>query len=203
MFRLMRGIYQQNDELQQTGGFFLTWAGENYVAASAMAFRRELDTQSGTENLLHLLREMRARPSVISRARFRSGWTGNLKLYTADHGFEVFPIIRDGSTPEADHIDPASIDADLDKLQSVDAVLEHVQTTVAHRVPERPNALVPTFDEFHKAIDVVHEVFGRYYMLLTHKALISFEPAIQYDEFAPFRFAWISDPEHFDSTRCE
>jgi hypothetical protein len=73
-FRLMRGIAAQNQRLQDTGGFFLQWMSDNYVAASAIAFRRELDTQSGTENLVHLLREMRARPSVISRARFVSTW---------------------------------------------------------------------------------------------------------------------------------
>ena len=77
MFRLMRGIYDQNPDLQNEGGFFIQWAAENYVAASAIAFRRELDTLPGTENLFHLLREMRERPTVISRARFCSTWGGN------------------------------------------------------------------------------------------------------------------------------
>src|SRR4051812_46079338 len=69
MFRLMRGIYEQNPDLQEQGGFFLQWAADNYVAATAVAFRRELDTQAGTENLYHLLQEMRRRPDVICRAR--------------------------------------------------------------------------------------------------------------------------------------
>ena len=75
LFRLVHGVYQQNDHLQHTGGFLFQWMADNYVAASAMAFRRELDTQAGTENLIHLLREMRDHPSVISRARFRATWS--------------------------------------------------------------------------------------------------------------------------------
>src|SRR4051812_34607779 len=64
MFRLMRGVYEQNQELQNSGGFFINWAAENYVDAASMALRRELDTQAGTENLWHLLCEMRDRPAV-------------------------------------------------------------------------------------------------------------------------------------------
>ncbi len=29
MFRLMRGIYDQNPDLQNTGGFFLKWSADN------------------------------------------------------------------------------------------------------------------------------------------------------------------------------
>jgi hypothetical protein len=73
----------------------------------------------------------------------------------------------------------------------------------AHRKPERPSAQVPRFGDFHAAVDVVHEVLSRYYLILTHKAVITFEPSAQYNVYEPFRFAWITDPELFDYKRCE
>jgi hypothetical protein len=88
----------------------------------------------------------------------------------------------------------------LDKQQ---AVLAHVQTTVAHRVAPNQSIPVPTYTEFHAAIAAVHEVFGRYYTLLTHKTLMSFEPEPQYNEFEPFTKAWIEDAQTFDHKLCE
>ena len=204
MFRLLRGIYSQNPDLQHAGGFFLRWAADNYVAASAMALRRELDGRKGSENLYHLLREIRAHPTVICRARFRNTWNGlQNEYYNADREFDQMPIIKVAADPDADHIDPASVDDDIRKLMSEDEVLDHVETTFAHRAPVRQDAEVPTFGDLHHAIEVVREVFGRYYLILTHKALVFFEPTAQYNVFEPFRSPWIPDPERFDYGQCE
>jgi hypothetical protein len=202
MFRLMRGIYEQNPELQDTGGFFITWAADNYVAAAAMALRRELDSQPGTENLLHLLEEMRDRPTVISRSRYRASWGDAARRQEADRGFDSLPIVRKDNQ-ENDHIDPKSIVADLDVLAAQDLVLTHVQTTVAHRAPPRPDARIPTFGEFHGAFDAVRDVVQRYYMILTHRVVVTFEPLAQYNVYTPFRSPWITDSEKFDYTRTE
>jgi hypothetical protein len=201
MFRLMRGIYEQNTNLRNTGSFFLTWAAYNYVAASAMALRRELDVQDGTENLFQMLCEIRARPTVLSRARFRSTWTGTSEYLTADRAFDRLRIIRHRDRPDFDHIDPDMIVDDLRRLRAQDAVLTHVQTTIAHRAPPRPDAPVPTFAEFHAALDAVGQVFERYYTILTHATLMSREPEEQFDIYEPFTFAWIADPGHFDRER--
>jgi hypothetical protein len=201
MFRLLRGIYEQNPELQQKGGFFVEWAVDNYVAAAAMAFRRELDTQPGTENLFHLLCEMRDRPSVISRARFRKTWGAELEHFTADKAFDTFPILQAANRDE-DHIDPASVVADLATLAQQDDVLMYVQTTVAHRIPNSRNPTVPTFGDFHAAVQVVSDLLARYYVLLTHSEMTTFEPVAQYDEFEAFTKAWISDPKSFDFSKC-
>ena len=205
LFRLVHGVYQQNDHLQHTGGFLFQWMADNYVAASAMAFRRELDTQAGTENLIHLLREMRDRPSVISRARFRATWseTELNDAWNANRAFNAYPHVEHADGPNQDHVDPDAVAADLVVLEEQDRVLEHLQTTVAHRVPELQGASVPTFAEFHAAIKAIGGVFQRYYTLLTHSTLLDLEPAAQYDEYEMFTFAWISDPERFDYEKAE
>jgi hypothetical protein len=203
MFRLMRGIATQNPQSQANGGFFLQWAADNYVAASAMAFRRELDTQPGTENLLHMLREIRRRPQVISRQRFRASWGNRDREHQeADRAFDTFPIIR-FEDPLLDHLSPDAVETDLGRLGAQDAILEYVQTTVAHRVPERPNLDVPTFGDFHAAVEIVREVVDKYYLLLTHRSVVTYEPVPQYDVFAPFTAAWIPNPEAFDYEAAE
>ena len=205
LFRLVHGVYQQNDHLQHTGGFLFQWMADNYVAASAMAFRRELDTQAGTENLIHLLREMRDHPSVISRARFRATWseTEPNNAWNANRAFNAYPHVEHADGPDQDHVDPDAVAADLVVLEEQDRVLEHVQTTVAHRGPELQGASVPTFAEFHAAIKAIGGVFRRYYTLLTHSTLLDLEPAAQYNEYEIFTFAWISDPERFDYEKAE
>jgi hypothetical protein len=204
MFRLMRGVAVQNAELQRTGGFFLQWAANNYVAASAMALRRELDGRSGAENLFHLLHEMRQQPEALSRARFRSTWTGRLEHYTADTAFDDLRIIRSPDDRDADHIDPSLIDEDLERLKSADDVLEHVQSTIAHRMASREDAPAPTYAELHEAHDVVWQVIARYYRILTHKVVMFREPTeIGFSVYAPFEFAWVPDRETFDYGRCE
>jgi hypothetical protein len=195
-------VFDQNRQLQETGGFMLQWAADNYVAASAIAFRRELDTQRGTENLYHLLCEMRDRPEVVCRSRFRQTWSGRLELYTADQAFEEFPLERHPTDRELDRFSREQVVADLATLAAQDKVLEYIQRTFAHRVPQNPRGDVPTFAEFHRAVEAVRNVFHRYYTLITHRTIANFEPEPQYDVYEAFTFPWI-DTSTFDAQRCE
>jgi hypothetical protein len=49
----------------------------------------------------------------------------------------------------------------------------------------------------------VQEVFTRYYLILTHRVLMTCEPVTQYDIYTPFRSPWITDSEKFDYSRTE
>ena len=120
-----------------------------------MAFRRELDTQAGTENVIRLLREMRDRPSVISRARLRATWSETKPDYAwnANRAFNAYPHVEHADGPHQDHVEPGADAAGLVVLEEQDRVLQHVQTTVAHRMPHLQVASVPTVAEFHAAIE--------------------------------------------------
>jgi hypothetical protein len=61
---------------------------------------------------------------------------------------------------------------------------------------------VPTFGDFHAALEAVGQVFERYYGILTHVTLMAREPEEQFDIYEPFTFSWIADPKHFDHRRC-
>ena len=203
MFRLLRGIYQENSELCETGGFFLKWAADNYVVASVMALRRELDGQAGAENLFHLLCELRDKPSVICRARFKATWEEGREQDIADRAFEELQIVRHPEDPDRDHIDPAMVREDLLTLQGLGRVVEHAQTTVAHRMPAISSEQIPTFGELHAAIEALRTVLRRYYLMLTHQSIAMFEPTEGFNLYVPFRSAWIRDAEAFDYKRCK
>ena len=124
-------------------------------------------------------------------------------LFRSSKEFDRLPIVRDASDPDRDHIDPRMIDTDLKKLTAQEQVLTHIQTTIAHRVPESPGVAVPTYGAFHDAIKAVEKVLGSYYLILTHKSVVNWEPVPQYDVLKPFGFPWIRDPKQFDYKHCE
>jgi hypothetical protein len=92
---------------------------------------------------------------------------------------------------------------DLEVLNAQELVLTHVQTTLAHRAPIRADAPVPTFGDLHASVDAVRQVFHRYYAILTHRTVVTFEPVAQFNVYTPFNHPWIADPERFDYCRSE
>lgn len=63
----------------------------------------------------------------------------------------------------------------------------------AQDVPVRSERKHPSFSELDKAIDVLFDLFIKYYLILTATALASVEPVPQYDLLGPYRIPWI-DP---------
>jgi AbiU2 len=80
-FREIQDMFRKNKELNKIGGDVYEWLLGIWGRDVLMAIRRELDTQSGTINLVHLLREIQDRPDVLTRrrwlARSSSRKTGN------------------------------------------------------------------------------------------------------------------------------
>ena len=203
LFRLMRGVFAQNEQLQQTGGFLWDWMARNYTSGSAMAFRRELDTQGGTDNLFKLLNEIKKRPTVISRKRHRQTWGSELVQGLCDSDFERHRLIQHSENPELDHIDPAVVQDDLDELERrTKLVLDYVQATILHRTAKEQDKKI-TYGDFHEAVDAVDGMFKKYYVILTHRALVQSEPTAQYNEFEALTFPWIPDTDSFYYDQCK
>jgi hypothetical protein len=73
------------------------------------------------------------------------------------------------------------------------SVKDYVDRHVAHSEDPGP---VPaqttlTLSEVHSAIDVIGDLFRRYYSLFTAASMLELEPIIQHDWLAPFREPWI------------
>lgn len=197
MFRLLRAIFATNPGLSDKGGFVLQWMANNYVDATLMLLRRELDQQAGTENLRNLLIDMIERPTVLTRARYRSKWglEGPFDRSHADRVFDRFNPRRVVGDADADHIDPDAIRADLERMfTSAERLRVYAEKTRAHRTPERNvDTTGMTFNTMHDAIADVRSVIGKYYSLLTLNSIAQWEPVPQYDTLEPFIEPWVVD----------
>ncbi len=197
MFRLLRAVFDKNENLSEEGGFIFNWFAENYVHAALMLLRRELDRQAGTENLRKLLFDIIDHPAVLTRARYRARWGDEARFdrEQADRAFDSFKPKRVDRDPDADYIDPDVVKADLDRLVAdTERLREYAERTRAHRTPERNvDTSDLTFGALHKAIADVRGVVGKYYALLTLNTIPSWEPVPAYDTIAPFMKPWVVD----------
>jgi hypothetical protein len=197
MFRLVRAVFTTNERLLEEGGFVFNWVAENYVEATLMLVRRELDKQAGVENLKNLLLDMIENPTVITRARYLTSWghDGPFDRWHANQVFDGFNPVRIVGDPEADHIDPAIVRADLKRVDaSAEGLREYAERTRAHRTPGPAiDTAGMTFSALHDAINDMRDVIAKYYALLTLSSLAQWEPVPQFNTFAPFTRPWLTD----------
>lgn len=202
MFRLLRAVYQANDDLAERGGFVLDWLVRNYVDASLMVLRRELDRQSGTENLRNLLLDIADHPSVLTRARHKSRLSPDSVFNEgfADRTFDGYEPQRDPEDHEADFIDPSIVQSDLSGMESkVNRLRDYAERTRAHRTPERGiNTEDMTFGDLHDAITETRSLIAKYYMMLTLSGPGNWEPIPQYDTLDPFLTPWVLERDRVE-----
>lgn len=197
MFRLLRAVFATNQKLSDEGGFVFDWMAANYVDATLMLLRRELDQQAGTENLRNLLCDMIKHPTVMTRARYLSKW-GQERSFDqelANLMFNRFSPRRVAGDAGSDHIDPDRIRADLDRVVvSTKRLGKYAEQTRAHRTPDQKvDRRDVTFDAIHSAIADVRAVVAKYYALLTLSAIAGWEPRAQYDTIEAFTWPWVVD----------
>lgn len=195
VFRLMRATFANNAELSGQGGFLFNWMAENYVDASLMVIRRELDVQAGTENLRNLLEDIVEHPDVLTRARYRSQWRSSDESLV-NRAFDSFQPIMNPGSPEGDYIDPAVVRKDLETAsEDAERIRIYAERTRAHRTAEQGIDNPITYRELHQAIADVRRIVGKYYALLTLRSVVQWEPEPQYDTMAALTKPWITDPK--------
>lgn len=195
LLRLVRGVFNANGRLAAEGGFLFNWMAENYLDASLMLLRRELDVQAGTENLRNLLEDIIAHPEVLTRARYLRQWRGG-DDDMANLSFDSFNQARVPGASAEDRIHPDTVRQDLARVTAAgERVRVFAERTRAHRTPEQGVDRTLTFRDLHQAIADVREVVAKYYTLLTLSAVADWEPTAQYDTMAPFETRWVEDRE--------
>jgi len=197
MFRLLRAVFATNQRLSEEVGFVFEWAVDNYVDATLMLLRRELDGQAGAENLLNLLFDIIEHPTVVNRARYLERWGPDQPVHHwhANQTFDGFSLVRIADHPEADHINPTVIRADLDRVRTgAEHLREYAERTRAHRTPVAGvDTAELTFVALHEALDSVREVIAKYYALLTQGMIDRWEAVPQFSTIQPFTRPWVED----------
>jgi AbiU2 len=170
-----------------------------YAATQAMAVRRQGDLDRRVASLARLLSQIAKHAELVTPEWWIGLWNieanDDYKLAYArgqwDHTFGGEVGV---------HLDPAVPRADLKRLRNEsNAVKKYVDKHIAHSEdpgpPKDPGTAPPettlTVDEVDHAIDVIGEIFTRYYSLFTAAGMAFLEPAIQHDWLAPFRQPWI------------
>lgn len=199
LFNSIRAMFDHNPKLHtDSGQFVMDWQARLYGRDVLLFIRREFDYQNGTENILHLLREMQRRPQILSRARYYAffnplKWKDDKERKRfADSFFNTFKIIGDG-TSDTDYLDPAGIEDESRTLQAgIETVLLFANRNLAHRTPEwnPPPIIVPK--DTDAALFAVQALFDKLYPLLTGKSMSDLTPAIQFDWEDAFRHVWMS-----------
>jgi hypothetical protein len=191
MYRDVSKVFEYNPHLQEVGTFVYDWLKMNYIAGATMSFRREVD-RARHMGFVHLLAEITARPSVLSRRRHHEKW-GNLDDKFEDvfrrRSFEAMPFVKHSDDEMLDHIDPNAVQADIDTLRADTEIAQnYVEQTIAHRTRGEPETI--TFVQFNAAVDALTPIFQKYYARLTGSSMMQLEPVPQYNTHLPFTFPW-------------
>jgi len=202
MFRLFRTVFANNKNLSEKGGFILDWVTRIYVDSTLMLVRRELDKQTGVENIRNLLSDIVKFPSILNRKRYREYWgkTHPLDKNRPDRIFDSFKLKQVSENREEDHIDPKTVQIDLDQVVSgAEKIREYAERTRAHRSPKQTvSASEITFRSLHEAVSGVIKTILKYHALLTLTSTAELEPTPQFDTIAPFMEPWCIDRDVID-----
>lgn len=159
-----------------------------YVVTQAIGIRRLADMSRGVISLAKLIDEMKtaAKASRFTRATFLSQWgvSDDLLARRAEEGWRLF-------AGGGEHFDSRLADADLEILRGdSENIKDYVDQYVAHRA-ERPKLTdVPTFEDLHRAIDDLGDMFKKYSQVLKAAHWATLEPVGQEDWRAIFRVPW-------------
>lgn len=117
-----------------------------------------------------------------------------------DQAFNTFEPQTYLDEPERDHMNLAVVRADREQLlDKTDKVHLFVEQKFAH--PGRGTPETVTLPEFHDALDVLVQVFEKYYRLLARKTLMGIEPTPQFDTHECLTFPWWEPERRGDPVR--
>jgi hypothetical protein len=188
-WRTVSKMLEANGQLPES--YWWEFMRDTYATTQAVAVRRQADTHRDAASLAKLIQEVRDDASRITREFWIGLW------HEPPFGFETL-IAQKGWAEQyggevSDHVDPAIPAADLVALTDAAArVKYYVDQHVAHADASAASASVTlTLDEVHDAIEVIGDLFRRYYNLLTAASYVELVPVIQHDWLAVFREPWL------------
>lgn len=188
VFRSWNALVEAAAPESKTNGLFHQWVNHNYVTSVSVGVRRMCDAKGRTRSLVRLLGEIKANASELTREWWIGRWHPPTDNPTAAY-LESFDRLSSGG----DHVDPEIVNDDLDRLGDVCCTVKrYVDKHVAHVDADRFTVKPVTLGEVHTAVDVVYEVFHRWYQLVTNAGLAT--PFAEPWEHI-FTVPWIGQPD--------
>jgi hypothetical protein len=187
-WREVSAILEENGRLPES--YWWKFMLDTYGQAQAVAIRRQADTHRDVASLGSVLTELQEDPALVTPAF----WVG---LWDAPDEYDL--RYAEGQFAEnygggiGTHLDPAIPAADFDALTAAAAEVRNwVDRHVAHADASAvPASVTLTLQDIHDAIEVIGELFGRYYTLFTAADMPDLVPLLPPDWKAVFVEPWI------------
>jgi hypothetical protein len=198
---LHRYTWQEVARLLRTFGdklpasYYWRYMRDSYVVMQSVAVRRHADTDPRVISLGRLLKEISGEPDRITRQVIAGIWKPKDAWAERDLDRAMTEWAGTGGT----HLDPSIPLADLDTLTAAASkISDYVDRHLAHSDSKPvPSTDLPSLDEMHAAIDVIGELFRKYYTLLTGADMAFLVPVLRHDWLAIFGQPWIPEGEDF------
>jgi hypothetical protein len=186
-WRKVSQILEANGQLPDS--YWWEFMRDTYATTQAIAVRRQADTHRDAASLGKLIEEMRDDATRVTRSFWIGLWRSPDDPIDRRVAERAWADTYGGAT--GTHLDPAIPTADLAALTAAAAnVKDYVDQHLAH-ADSVPTTVTLTLSDVHDAIDVIGELFRKYYTLLTAASYVDLVPIIQHDWLAAFRQPWI------------
>jgi hypothetical protein len=168
------GVISDNAELPDS--YWWEFMFETYSITQAVAVRRVADERRDVASLGRLLKDLRRGAGAITRTY----WIDT--LWAPEHARRRLIAERQWEEHFAgavgDHLDPAIPNRDGAALRAAaDSVKRYVDENLAHTSADAVAARVTLrVSDVHDAMDIVAQLFKRYYALLTAKGFLERDP---------------------------
>jgi len=186
VFQTIQSAFQENETLHVTS-ILHEYIPETYAAYSISAIRRQLKTHKDSISLVGLLKDIADSPHVLSREYYKSLYAESpdfLKELADSH-------FTENADTDGPHIDASTVQKDLELIASTGKIIEvYADKVLAHSDKKQPDTF-PRYGDIDKCINVLDEVFCKYYLLLKASNMDSITPTIQGDWKALMRVPWI------------
>ncbi|PZO44182.1 MAG: hypothetical protein DCF19_02990 [Pseudanabaena frigida] len=169
-----------------TGNRFYSWMNRNYVHATLMGIRRQLDTHRDAVSLVKLLTDMKGNYDFLTREQHLQLYSPEMKRIgnktyddLAGKSANVFPIEK--------------IEENLQQLLEIERLhKDYVDRRIAHYDKKENIETIGTYQDLYDAVVVFEEIVVKYYLLLKATS-IKLLPTPNYDWKNIFKQSWISN----------
>ncbi len=189
LYKSFLEILENNPKVNQPNHFY-NFIQQGYTTNMLMMIRRQCKNDTDSISFLRLLSEIAKCPNLLSREYYISLYKDKELFRTElkDYPAEQFNAIYAGKTKK--YVDPDLVLEDINKLTKKFGKLEHlIDKRVAHYDLRKPEK-IPTFDEMDECVDLLIELFHKYYgLVLGHH--MDFGPNFQYNWKEIFQEPWI------------
>lgn len=178
-----RKIVVENSAINNSNLFY-DWLTRNYVDATLMGIRRQLDEHPDCISLIKLLRDLQINNTLLTREK-------HLALYLKDMqalGHNTFDILAGKDL----NVFPKKIlEIDLQQLEKIKALHnEFIDRRVAHYEKVSEVQSLGTFQDLDNAVLIFENIFQKYFLLLTANST-KLLPIPQYDWTSIFEQPWL------------